>query len=98
MFDYNLGIGEFMDQMFYDSVQKYNELLNSAFRSLGYTRNWVFENRNRIRIDRIAGTPFHEQNIYYLDDKPIFAIGHTTEIKKERGIYSLLVNWQVQYF
>lgn len=95
---HNLGIREFMDQMFYDAVHKYNDLVSSAFRSLGYTRNWIFENRNRIRVDRITGSPFHEQNIYYLDGKPIFAIDQTTEIRTENNIYRFLADWQVRYF
>lgn len=94
----SLGIREFMEQIHYNTVQKMDDLIFSAFRSLGYTRDWIFMNRNRIRVDRVAGSPLHEHVIYYLDNRPLFAVGQTTEIRMENGVYKFLADWQVQYF
>lgn len=96
--NYNLGIRECIEQIHYDTVQKMNDLIMSAFRSLGYTRDWVFKNRNRIAIDHILGFPFSEQNLYKLDGKPLFQVSQTTEIRMEGGVYKFLANWEVRYF
>lgn len=96
---YNLGIRECIEQIHYDATQKMDTLVFSAFRSLGYTRDWIFKNHSHITVDRIFNpAPFSEQVIYKLDDKPLFQVGQTTEISMENGIYKLLVNWEVKYF
>lgn len=96
---YNLGIRECIEQIHYDTTQKLDTLVFSAFRSLGYTRDWIFKNHDRITVDRIVNSlPFSEQVIYKLDDKPLFQVGQTTEISTENGVYKLLVNWEVKYF
>lgn len=93
----SLGIREFMDQLHYDVVRKMDALVFSAFRSLGYTNEWVIDNRKRISVTRMVGSPSPECMIYHLDGRPLFSVTQITEIKMENGKYQFLANWEVNY-
>lgn len=88
MNEYNLGIGEIMEQAYHDVIQKADNVVLAAFRSLGYTRDWIFENQNRLGKEEILATR-GKHLIYTLDGKPLFCVEYTLDYFHDGKIYRL---------
>lgn len=91
----NVSIVEFIDALYTDTTRKFEDLVWAAFYSLGYTKEWVMSNSNRITIDRITWSGFDESLIYKLDGIVIFIVGQTTKFVNDGNSYKFVADWQI---
>lgn len=93
-----LPLTYFAMNLYFEASKKMDDLIHSSFQSLGYSKEWLIGNKDRIMVDNISSNDsLNESWIYKLDGKPLFGIRKNVDFVHEGDIHKVLFNWEVQY-
>ena len=92
-----LPLNYFAMNLYFEASKKMDDLIHSSFQSLGYSEEWLMENKDRIMVDIISSSnALNETWIYKLDGKPLFRIHKNVNFVHEGNTHKVLFNWEVQ--
>lgn len=100
-FDFNSDISSMIDQFITARTKELDKFIQHAFDQIGFSHDWVIQNRNRITIDTIeTSTGFAKSYLFKLDRKPLFAIDEYTTIQtdEKHGLCYFIVGYHDTYF
>lgn len=93
-----LPLHYFAMNLYFEASKKMDDLIYSSFQSLGYSEEWLMENKDRITVDIISSSnALNETWIYKLDGKPLFGIRKNVDFIHEGDTHKVLFDWEVQY-
>ena len=75
-----------LDQFISKRNREYEQMIWKAFKDRGYSKEWVIENADRIRIDEYAGSG---TRMFKLNDEVIFSITEATRFEENDGRYTV---------
>lgn len=100
-FDFNSDISPRIDQFITARTQELEKFIQRAFDQIGFSHDWVTQNRSRIVVDTIeTPTGLAKAYLFKLDGHPLFAINECTTIQtdEKHGLCYFIVGYQDEYF
>lgn len=100
-FDFNSDISPRIDQFITARTKELDKFIQRAFGQIGFSHDWMIQNRNRITIDTIeTSTGLAKAYLFKLDGRPLFAINEYTTIQtdEKHDLCYFIVGYQDEYF
>ena len=100
-FDFNSDISPRIEQFIAKRTQELDKFIQCAFDQIGFSHDWMIQNRNRITIDTIeTSTGLAKAYLFKLDGHPLFAINEYTTIQtdEKNGLCCFIVGYHDTYF
>lgn len=85
---------ERLDQFLTERNRSFETMVRTAFRDRGYSREWILENADKIRVEEY---PANNTYIYLVEEKELFSVSYRVKLEHKDGRYTAYTEYSLTH-